>query len=102
MSRLNTSQSSGQASERNRIHEGSVLSVQLATGGTDPGPASKMSYTVAVNDVGTLVGIVPGLPRWPDEWDVEAIKPGTPVFVASVRGQMVLMVKEERATEECP
>lgn len=89
-------------SDRNTTHAGIILSVQLADGGTDPGPASKMSYTVEINDFpGPLTGIVPSEPRWDDSWDVDSLKPG-PITVHFVRGQLHIMAHEERAAEECP
>ncbi len=89
--------------DKEEVRLGVVLSVQFYGDGTDPGPASKMSYTVRVNgEVGPAVGIVPSIQRWDDTWDVDAIAPGTPVAVHIVGGRWHVLMREERHAEECP
>lgn len=69
------------------------------------GPASGISYNVAVNMPGgtrLLEGIRPAVDRWPDAFNVRPISPATAVWIADVRGQVQLMARELPNAVECP
>jgi hypothetical protein len=74
--------------------------------GTTPGPASGMSYDVIVNNgsgLGRLrwKGMVPQLPRWPDEVPVIRHRLGQIVQVQRSRGIYYLLTPEMPAVVEC-
>jgi len=61
--------------------------------GTNPGPASGITYEVAVfTDTGTLnIEMEPVGSRFPDELQTVAAPEGTPVIVQQVVGEFMLM-----------
>jgi hypothetical protein len=82
------------------------LGIVEAAEGTTPGPASAMSYDVVINNgsaIGRLrfEGMVPQLPRWPDEVPVIRHPPGQIVQVQRSRGIYYLLTPELPAVVEC-
>lgn len=79
---------------------GVVESVQ----GTNPGPASGISYTVKVSaggGVASIPGIKPTSRRLPDTFDTVAAPPGTPVEIVSVSGILKVSIDEFFDTTTC-
>lgn len=90
-------------SDKEEVRLGVIVAVQLLNGGTNPGPSSKMAYSVRVNgEVGPVEFVRPSVQRWDDTWDVDALSPGTPVAVHIVGGKWHILAREERHAEECP
>jgi hypothetical protein len=87
------------------IDDGAYLGVVVALShGVTPGPASAMRYRININLPGgpqVLDGIAPAIERWPDEVHVNALKPGTAVWIAAIGGHLQLMARELPATITC-
>lgn len=65
--------------------------------GTSPGLAKDITYKILINfpdGSREVAGIEPAIDRWPEPMKVVAIKPGTAVMVASVKGKLQLMARE--------
>lgn len=73
--------------------------------GTNPGPASGISYTVKMSFPSGTVAVVSGVKphnwRWPNTLDTQAATPGTAVLAYDVGGQMQFFICEGLATTEC-
>jgi hypothetical protein len=80
---------------------GVIVSVQ----GTNPGPASGITYTVTINlpsgTVATFAGVVPHNYRQPDSIDTIAATPGTWFTAFDVGGVMQYQIIEGFATTGC-
>lgn len=81
---------------------GVIVSVQ----GTNPGPASGISYTVTVNlpngSTATYSGVKPHNYRHPDTIDTVAATPGTWFTAFDVGGTFQYQIIEGFATTGCP
>lgn len=83
------------------IH-GVVESVQ----GTNPGPASGITYTVLVNmpdrsESVRFAGVVPHNTRYPDDMDIRAATPGSVVSGVLIHGELQLTIIEIPDFAEC-
>lgn len=79
---------------------GVVVSVQ----GTNPGPASGITYTIDVNMANGVVrftGVKPSWNRPPEAFDTKAASPGTGLLVAFVAGYMQAFIPEFFDTQSC-
>jgi len=81
---------------------GRIVAVQ----GTTPGPASGITYTIAMQDSGnegvlTLVQQVPAV-RWPDELNIRALPVGTLVNGCMAQNRVVWWFWEMPDFGECP
>lgn len=82
------------------IFHGSIVSVQ----GTNPGPASGISYTIDVNHDGGVVryaGVKPAWNRPPDTFDTKAAPTGSAVLVAFVAGYIQAFIPEFFDAQSC-
>lgn len=80
--------------------------VRGRTTGEEIDLAANLSYALLVNfphGPVEMSGIVPSEERWEgDDLRVRAFAPGTPVLVASIRGQLQIMARELPHREPCP
>lgn len=86
-----------------QIVHGVVRSVQ----GQNPGPASGITYTVAINMPAfggsvEFAGVVPHNTRYPDDLDTRAALPGTAVSGVLMGEELQLTIIELPDFAECP
>lgn len=83
---------------------GPMLGVIVSVQGTNPGPASGITYTVDVNEtngVSRLAGIVPACGRVPDAIDTKAAAPGSACLVYAMHNRLFFMIYEWPDTASC-
>lgn len=74
-----------------------LLGVIVSVQGTNPGPASGITYTVDVNDangVSRVVGVVPCESRPPDAYDIKAAGVGSGCLVYVLNQKMFFFIRE--------